>query len=481
MQNNRETTSPRTRYKSDYNRRNGVEDHEERKMSSEEYKKHRAQEAYERYQDDYQHENLPENSRTQNTSYARSPSRENQDHQEHDNAETKQELDFSMFNDDFDPNRFGIPSSSEEEDSDDDAKKSRRKKKGGSKARNKEISIPIVDLQYRRNELIAKLEEIKRQDRRTSFGKGRGTSREKIEQEIEYFDQLIKKRQEDDARYGVNYIQISQPGVDMTYSVNMARVLGTSITSAQQQGPLRNVLMIGRMDESIFAFTLARFMGVDTPTHPVKMAFDAANIRELSMFLTMTRKDINQLRSATATLPLGDITQMCVVYDMTPMEPIELLHAREHPLIATKRNYEVNQKATLNIYHDDIVISSKDKSFVLDLHGRLTQLVAMAQQSQDCQPTYSVSSSHLQRDICKQLTSCLMQPMLYVFYTFAAMLWRTSYVDRGVKNYSVGHTNSGVSTKRVPQNYEPMGSGRKDDPSEGPAKEFKTFDPARHE
>ena len=197
-------------------------------------------------------------------------------------------------------------------------RESRRRKKKESKNSHKDSSTPIEDLKSKRDQLIVKLQEIKKQDRRTSYGTGKGTTKKKLEEEIEHYNGIIQKREEERDKYTAKYTKISQVEKEnVTYSINMASLSGTRLTREQQQGTLRSVLMVGMMDMHIFTFALARFMGVDRIDHPVKDAFDTARIEELSMFLTMTRKDMTQLKQGSGTaLSLGDTTQVCVACDM---------------------------------------------------------------------------------------------------------------------------------------------------------------------
>ena len=195
LQDERNVPSPRARHNPDRNQRERDEDREDRKMSPEERKDYRAQEAQKYYADDYLHENLPgEDQARGNIHAALSPRSDQQGTRPPD--QSKNQIDFSMFDDDFDPTTFGI-SSSEEERSADETRESRRRKKKESKNSHKDSSTPIEDLKSKRDQLIVKLKEIKKQDRRTSYGTGKGTTKKKLEEEIEYYNGIIQKRDEE--------------------------------------------------------------------------------------------------------------------------------------------------------------------------------------------------------------------------------------------------------------------------------------------
>ena len=87
--------------------------------------------------------------------------------------------------------------------------------------------------------------------------------------------------------------------------------------------PLRQILRVNGMDSSLFEFILERFLTDGMETHPIRMSMTIGRIRELSLFLTMTKQDLNRLTTPTGfgniPIPIGDIARICLVYDMINM------------------------------------------------------------------------------------------------------------------------------------------------------------------
>ena len=161
----------------------------------------------------------------------------------------------------------------------------------------------------------------------------------------------------------------------------------------------------------------------------------------------------------------------------------------------------LNEEVTMTLCPDDIMISSDDKNHLAKSRKYIVQMVKEIQRLRDDdvilgQPTHDTQpvqtditsvtepptdmSQQLQC-VTKQVTNYIVQPTLRLFCMLLAIFRRTSYVDRGVKNYSVGHHNLGVSSTQVPRNHRIVSPGPESAPSREMAEESKILDPVRHD